>query len=430
VQRLATSLSQRYGMSAPALVRRLKEGRFCARASLDHAAAERLVGELDALGARSSMSAEGALAPAAPKGRAPGAPNESGLAAAYSGDRLRDDVLDLGALAAPSGTDETDDAWELADIDGGQDGPALVRAQASVPPSGNQTMQMPMLRVTPGAGTPPPPPDPGARGGAPQGTGVRDPVARPRPMVLPPRPPGRSASSDQPLRDDSLPLSEQPTVKYALDDGPRPEHAVQFPPRNGLPPSEQVTVQARPPHGPPGAQARDPFQPPDGDGDTQIELARVPEAPPPVHSAPVDSQGVSRRRAPISVAGSSSIHGSSMVGRLRAAVAGSARSRFVAGVVVAFMVGLMPAQLYSWASAETAYDDIRADLQADYDAADTPQRWAALSTARESAVTRALARQQRLAVSTCLLWLVVAGATAFVWFRFVVPQRAEWERDG
>jgi hypothetical protein len=336
VELLASALGQRYGMSPPAVVRRLKEGRFCARASLDVDSAQRLIGELEALGAHASMVGDGPPGANAPR-------YESALAAAFAGDRLRDDLgMDLGALDGSDRAD-TDGGWQLADIDGSDE-----RG------TGEQPAVKPAVR----------------------------PVARTTPTVTVP---------DSPMAT----LTGWPSPPSGTGRG-----AVGEPPaRAAAPPPVPPVVRPRP------ARGRDPFAPPDAGTQELPKLAEVTTREPQAESRPPVTTPPAIRR-PVAIT-------------LQDPALRSSRARFAAGVAVAFLLGLAPAQLFAWSRADSAYADIEADLQRDYSAADTPERWARLPEARADALALAGSRQQRLLVSSYLLWLGAAGAVAFVWFRFI-----------
>lgn len=174
----------------------------------------------------------------------------------------------------------------------------------------------------------------------------------------------------------------------------------------------------------PPAQAADPFAPPDmaREEEALLEVGDKPVAPGTV-AAPASASlpTVSTYRgAP--AAGSATLHRDAFVPRMRALMAESPRARFAAGVAVAFLIGLIPAQLYAMWRSGSAYDQIRSDLQAEYARADTPETWATLESARDDARALAASSQQRVAVGACLVWLVIAGGVAFAWFRLI-----DWE---
>lgn len=324
LEHLASALGQRYGMSPPAVVRRLREGRFCARASLDLASAQRLTAELEAVGAHASVIADGP-SPTSPR-------YESGLAAAFAGDHVRDDVgVELGPLAQPVSEETTDIGWELADVDGAGEPAAASRSRARGPQAGSPPLA-PAGAARPFAPGPPPPP----------------------PM-------------------------------------------------------------------PATARGRDPFAPPDAESSALPELAELPTRVEPAPLPPPPSGAAGAWTPPPRSVSTTDVQWQrpGLSASWRETLERSPRARFAAGVAIAFLVGLVPAQIVAQSRATSAYDDIRARLRADYDAADTPQRWATLEVARADALDLARTRMHRLAISSCLIWLAVAGAAGFVWFRVI-----------
>ncbi len=381
---LAASLGQRYGMSPPAVMRRLQEGRFCARASLDLASAQRLVGELETLGAHASIVRDGKPETGAPGQVGASSPRyESGLAAAFADGRLRETLnLDLSGLTAATGDgqqEDTDGGWELAHVDGSE------QTAADEPPARAAAARVRAASAHADAARAPT--SPAAQDSTASAAAAVTVRFAGVPSALPPPAPASSG------------------VTFA-EPGPAARassaHAVDAP-------------------------ALDPFLPPDAHRTDLPELADLPAAarrpsiPPPPAAAPPAAPTLSLKRAVSLWRGSSSRR--SLLARLREAVAGSARLRFAAGVAVAFLVGLVPAEIYALSRAGSAYDDIRADLQADYRAADTPEKWATLEVARADAADLARSRRRRLAVSSCLLWLAVGGGSAFAWFR-LIPDRS------
>ena len=346
VERLASALGQRYGMSPPAVIKRLQDGRFCARASLDQASARRLVAELETLGAHASMDGEGATR-AAPR-------YESGLAAAFAGDRLLTMRMDLGALGIPAPEQQTDAGWELAHVDGSNDGQSsqeLTYGPDLTPTAAQEWTRKKLL--------------------VPART-----AKAPSPAPAHPAPAGYAAAAPPPV---------PPRASGSSPPEPRPVEAVE-----------------------------DRFAPADA-GDPQLELAdqptrvlAAPREPEPARSIRVRG-GSALRRQPVAIG-------------MKQTLATSPRARFAAGVAVAFLLGLVPAQLYAWSNADS-YEDIRSELVADYAAADSPARWTALASTRADAVTLAESRQRRVVISSCLIWLAVAGAIGFAWFRLV-----DWPR--
>lgn len=180
------------------------------------------------------------------------------------------------------------------------------------------------------------------------------------------------------------------------------------------------------PFAPPGG---DPFAPPDAGREAELELDAAPQAsgtvaaPSAIGSgtiAAVPATSTFRGGAPAS--GSATLHRDSAWVRAREALSASPRLRLAAGVAAAFLLGLVPAQIFAAVRAAGAYDDLRRDLQAEYERAESQEDWSALEGARQDALALAATRQQRIAVSSCLVWILVAGAVAFAWFRLI-----DWE---
>ncbi len=357
VEILATTLGQRYGMSPPAVMRQLKEGRFCARASLELPAAQRLVVELESLGAHASLVGDGAPTPLGPR-------YESGLAAAL--DPRHGDV-DLGALDPE---ERTDTGWQLTSVDGadGDSAPTISRP----PPAGATTLPG-WSAGTPPRGGPPPLPAVSQRQAATSTGPVPAPVGPPPPIFTAPSP------ALAPML-----AADAPTM---------PGHDLEQP-------------------------GHDPFQPPDAASNASLELDDKPTRVLAVTPRPAPS-----RSEPQGVIAGATYRRPSLAASVGDNLADSPRARFAAGLALAFIVGLLPAVGFAWSRSDSAYDDIRAQLQADYAAADTPERWATLRGVRDDAIALAHARQRRLAISSGLIWLAAAGAVAFVWFRVI-----DWPR--
>lgn len=174
----------------------------------------------------------------------------------------------------------------------------------------------------------------------------------------------------------------------------------------------------------------DPFAPPDMDAEPDLDLSetvrpsgtiaqQAPQATSPGAGA---APAVSSYRE-VAATGPSSLHTAPLLSRIRHSIEESARYRFAAGVIVAALIGLIPAQAFAWLKGSSAYDQIRTDLEGEYAAAETPTQWSTLTIARDEARGLVASKQQRIAVGGVLIWLLVAGAVAFVWFRVI-----DWDR--
>ena len=154
------------------------------------------------------------------------------------------------------------------------------------------------------------------------------------------------------------------------------------------------------------------FAPPDADAaDLKVDLADDPErdarrrasTPPPTAPLPRASQP-RIETSPATVAPS------------RAAL-GDPRVRFVAGVVLAILIGFIPAHLIARARDRAVFHDIDAKVIAVQQHADDPDSYAALDAFRATQLDRKKSAHQTDALLGFLVWALVGGGIAYVWFR-------------
>jgi hypothetical protein len=99
------------------------------------------------------------------------------------------------------------------------------------------------------------------------------------------------------------------------------------------------------------------------------------------------------------------------------------RVRFVAGVVVAAALGCIPALVTSSVRKRSAFADLDSQLERQQSQILTRTDWDNLDRVRASFIERKKAEQQSIAVTSLLLWVIVSGGVAFVWFR-----KIDWDR--
>lgn len=99
------------------------------------------------------------------------------------------------------------------------------------------------------------------------------------------------------------------------------------------------------------------------------------------------------------------------------------RARFVAGVVVAAAIGCVPALVTASVRKRSAFAEIDSQLEGKQAAVLTRGDWDNLDRVRTSFVERKKSEQQSIAITSLLLWAVVSGGAAFVWFR-----KIDWDR--
>lgn len=382
VQRLADAIARTFGLPGPELATRLMAGRVRVKTNVDRAAAETVAKALREVGARVTIEeAQPAQPPTtAARGSAPALPPVT---------PARPSVPGTPSASAPS----------------------AVRPPASAP--------------APGAARPPAsalPPSTAARPNAsplPPATASR---ATPQPFAS-----GLSAAFSQeasPATD--LGALGGDALALASLDGNDDEPAPAAPtPSPGLPASMGPAIAPAAGAAPARASTAPPidlFAPPDADeAAASVELAvddrpraRAPE-PPPV-AAGGDAAGPSapaqRRSAPILHVGGT-------------AAAPLPRARFAAGVLLAIVLGFIPAHLVAVAREHSAYEKIDAQVRATQQAASTPELYAQLDAFRDAQLDRKERAQRSIALTSLLIWAVAAAGLGYVWFR-----RVPWDKLG
>jgi hypothetical protein len=103
---------------------------------------------------------------------------------------------------------------------------------------------------------------------------------------------------------------------------------------------------------------------------------------------------------------------------------GSPRSRFVIGVLLAIVLGFVPANLVAGWRERSAYAAIDDKITAAQSAADAPDSYAALDAFRASQLEAKRSARRTIVMTAMLIWAVVGGAVAYGWFR-----RIPWASD-
>lgn len=101
------------------------------------------------------------------------------------------------------------------------------------------------------------------------------------------------------------------------------------------------------------------------------------------------------------------------------------RVRFAAGVLLALLVGFVPAHLVASMRESSAYKSIDDKVRAAQQLADTPDAYALLDTMRADQLARKRGEQRNAAILALAVWGVVGGAVAFAWFKKVPWDRFE-----
>lgn len=99
------------------------------------------------------------------------------------------------------------------------------------------------------------------------------------------------------------------------------------------------------------------------------------------------------------------------------------RWRFAAGVLLAIILGFVPAHLVASAREKSAFAKIDAEVTAQQSAADSPELYEALDGFRTAKQAQKQSEKRNIALLSMLIWGVTAGGLAYVWFR-----RIPWDR--
>ena len=154
----------------------------------------------------------------------------------------------------------------------------------------------------------------------------------------------------------------------------------------------------------PRSEPVDPFAPPDADAAAKVlDLADDPgrEVRKRTSPVPLVAPGAA---TPVTVAPAPS--------RLR-----DPKVRFAAGVAVAVLLGFVPAHLVVHAREHDTFRDIDAKVAAAQRMADTPDTYSALDGLRATQLAHKRSMHDTDALLGFLIWAVVGGGIAYVWFR-------------
>lgn len=114
----------------------------------------------------------------------------------------------------------------------------------------------------------------------------------------------------------------------------------------------------------------------------------------------------------VAVEGGVAARSSSKLGPL-----GDERVRYVAGVVLAILLGFVPAHVVAGMREESAYAEIDHKVIRAQQAADTPETYALLDRMRADAIERKEAERRNAAIIAIVIWGLAAAGIGYVWFR-------------
>ena len=273
------------------------------------------------------------------------------------------------------------------------------------------------------------------------------------PLPFPAQPPARPSQPPAPLQSGLAAAfsGEMPTASLgALDDGsllklssvdgaddPAPEAVSAFaPPAVATPkpagpakPAAAKPAAAKPAAAKPAAASEpvDMFAPPDAEAeaafrvelaDDEVERAAKKRASVPRVEVPVPASAP----APVPAARSSqpSI-------QAPAAPTGSGladpKVRFALGVLIAIVLGFIPAHLLASVREHSAFAEIDQKIEKQQREADTPDTYDALDAFRAGQLARKRDERRNIAMLALLVWGIAGAGVAYVWFR-----RIPWDR--
>lgn len=244
--------------------------------------------------------------------------------------------------------------------------------------------------------------------------------------------PDTSAASLGALEGEGMPLSLA-TVDGNDESGPASAAAFEPPASGGFAASigpAPEKPKAKPAAGGQAAKPKDEpldlFAPPDADDaklsvdiaadEKDISARKRASTPPPTEAAPPPTTGPLRKSQPSLQTPSQGVAlaapSSSKLGPL-----GDERVRFAAGVLLAVVLGFLPAHVIAGMREDSAYEEIDRKVIRAQQAAETPEAYATLDKVRADQLDRKESEQRNAAIIAIFVWGLVASGIAFVWFK-------------
>jgi hypothetical protein len=203
-----------------------------------------------------------------------------------------------------------------------------------------------------------------------------------------------------------------------VDDRVAPSAAA-FAPPGGSPPAQAAAAK-------PSAEPVDMFAPPDAADEAAFKVELAPDeairaAKKRASVPPVEAPIAETPAAPVARISRPSIQPPT------AALAGRGladpKTRLAVGVVVAIVLGFVPAHMIASAREHSAYGEIDAKVAKQQAEADTPDTYDVLDGFRDGQLARKYDERRNIAILALLIWGVVGGGVAYVWFR-----RVPWDK--
>lgn len=412
VARLANAIAKHYGLPGADLLVRLQRGRFRVKGNIERTLAEQYRRDLERLGARCTI--EEATA------------ENSQRATPLPFPAVRPATPPVGVAVAPSRPSTPPSGLAAA-----------APSRPSAPPSGLAAAAAAPSRPS----TPPSGLAAAATTPASAASQFQSGLAAAFSGELP-------AANLGALEKDDLPLS---LASVDGADEQAPPSAASFEPSGG---GLSASIGPLPEKAKPAAKPERPkdvpldlFAPPEAQGDElavdiaadelDITAKKRPNTPPPVADdaahAPLQraqAEPAARRsqpsmQAPEAVPGAAASVASVPSVSSKRGLLGSARVRFAAGVLLAILIGFVPAHLVASMREGSAYKAIDNTVIAAQHLADTPEMYAMLDKMRADQLDKKRGEQRNAAIIALAIWALVGGGVAFAWFKKVPWDRFE-----
>jgi hypothetical protein len=438
--RLATAIANHYGLPAPELLVRLQAGRFRVKGNIDRATAATYVRDLERLGARctiedaSTSSSRSATPLPFPAVNADGTPRATTASAPPAPSTPPAPSARTGAATPATGLEAAGDA----------------RAGAATPATGLAAAGSPRAAaVTPATGL-------AAAGGAPATTSM-PPSALAAVGPAPSAPAvassafqsGLSAafSGEMPAADlgalgraDAFAIA---SLDGADDPSEPPAGSFEAPGAGGLPASIGPAAGSgddakKGKADSPKDEPHDMFAPPDmqgeelkvdiADDEKDVSARKRASTPAPVATDDAPARTSSSRISTAPAAGAGRALQPSIQPPVSAAIVapaapskfgplGEPRVRFAAGVLLAVMLGFVPAHFIAKWREQSTSEAIDRKVIAEQQAADTPDVYANLDRFRADHLARKTSENRNAAIIGFAIWALVGGGIAFAWFK-------------
>jgi hypothetical protein len=388
VARLAEAIARHYGLPAADLQQRLESGRFRVKGNVDRQTAETYVRDLERLGARCTIEE-------------PSAANSRPTPLPFPAVRPATPPAGMPVAKAPLG-----------------DQPA---SRPSVPPSalGDQPASRPSAPPSALASYPRPATPPPAAGAFTSGLAA----------AFSPDAASSSGGLGALEREDAtFSLSSVDGADEAIEKSPEPAFAPPAAKKPAAKDGAKDKAKDRPKDVP-----VDIFAPPDADSaDLKVDIAddekeftrkktATPPAGAPVEAARAATAPARAGTAPVRAATEPPRRSEPKIeGTVKASKLGplaDERVRLVAGVVLAILIGFLPAHLVAKSREASAYKEIDAQLISIQSQADTPDAYAALDHTRAMYLERKKDERRNIAMLALVIWGLVGAGVAYGWFR-------------